>query len=127
MSDVVSPPATDAWWDVAETKAVVCARLRIADDGTDIDDDVVDGLIPIAGHLVNVYIDRVSDTTHPDYVTPYVPSVSLKLALQQVTIDLYRDPSVIGAGGAVVITEEHPVAQTLRALARPSKERWGIG
>ena len=77
MSDVAAP-ALGTWWDGDAAATHVLHRLRLTD--ADIDADRIVQLVPVAGRLVNGYLDRL--------LVP-VSEATLQQAVEQVTIDLY--------------------------------------
>ena len=124
MTDI-APPATDEWWDPVSTKAAVLHQLRLREG--DVDEDRVEALIPVAGHLINVYLDRPADSSWPVAAT-------LQPALEQVTIELYRrkDAPLSGSNdwastaGMLPFGQVDPIAQVAAELAG-QKRRWGVG
>ena len=110
MTDV-APPATDEWWDTVLTKAAVLHQLRLREG--DVDEDRVEALIPVAGQLINVYLDRPA--VSPGWPVPAHVAAGIREG---------DDPAVPrqdAPGDAT--TGVHPGHARLRG-GRPARPRW---
>ena len=114
MTDV-APPATDEWWDTVLTKAAVLHQLRLREG--DVDEDRVEALIPVAGQLINVYLDRPA--VSPGWPVP----VQLQPAIEKETIRLYD--SRLSTQDVVNYGAVDPLSETAATLAG-LKRRWGV-
>lgn len=120
-----APPDQTVWWDAAATATAVLEALRLADG--DVDADRIDTLIPVAGAIVNDYLDRAE-------ALPTPPPAPVQWALEQTVTALYRSKDA-GSGNPDDFSVEalvtryrsvDPVADVLATL-RPYKQRFGIG
>ena len=118
----VPPPDTTAWWDVDTATGDALAILRLS--GTDVDAARVRALVPVAGHLINQFLD----TPDPPMVAPADPVFQ---ALTYATVELYRQKdSPPSTGDDFGLSPGYVPAdplQPVRAMLAPYRRRWGIG
>lgn len=119
-----APPDDAAWWDAASTRDTVLHRLRL--QSGDIDDTRVSSLIPVAGWLINNYIDACDAPPGPP------PNPVLQEALIVATVNLYgKDPNTGNSNtdwAAMTVTtlaDVDPLG-TVRSMLLPFKFRFGV-
>jgi hypothetical protein len=116
---------TTEWWDVDTTKAAVLDILRLGDG--DIDEQRIVWLVPVAGQMINQWMDRPAGVQAPDWAL-----YPLQTAIETVTVSLYRDkdapPTTIDGllAGSMRPAGLDPLIE-VRAKMRGAKQRWGIG
>jgi electron transfer flavoprotein alpha/beta subunit len=118
MSDVVLPPATGTWWQLAPTLAAVLHTLRLA--GADIDVAPIEDAIETAAALIDQYVDS------PTVVT--TAPAPLQQALEQLAVELYQ-PAIarpVGAEGTTLVVADENALATVEPLLRPYRRRWGV-
>ena len=120
MTDV-APPDASVWWDVDQTTADALAILRLT--GTDVDAARIRALVPVAGQLVNQFLDA----TEPDVSMP----APVAQALTYATVELYRQkdspPATADDFGLSPGYVPADPLQPVRAMLAPYRRRWGIG
>jgi hypothetical protein len=127
VSDVtVTPPDTTAWWDVATVTTEALKILRLT--ATDVDASRITALVPVAGQLVNQFLD-VETPTPPD-VLP-APPAPVTQALVYAVVELYRQkdspPSTADDFGLSPGYVPADPLQPVRAMLAPFRRRWGVG
>ena len=115
MSDIASPPATGAWFDVAVTAAAVMHILRL--QGGDIDEARIEALVPGAANRIDVYVDRTVVLDGPP------PADHIQHALEQLVLLRYQRNRPAPAGVYLMVDDETLLLDT---LIPGERDRWGI-
>jgi hypothetical protein len=118
MSDVVLPPATGTWWQLAPTLAAVLHTLRLA--GADVDVAPIEDAIAAAAGMIDQYLDSPT-------VVATAPA-PVQHALVQLSVELYQ-PAIarpVGAEGTTIVVADENALTAVEPLLRPYRRRWGL-
>ena len=119
MSDV-PPPDPSVWWDVDETTADALAILRLS--GTDVDAARIRTLVPVAGQLINQFLDSPDPpTVMPDPVVQAHTYTVVELYRQKDSPPSSADDFGLSAG----YVSADPL-QPVRSMLAPYRRRAGV-
>lgn len=122
-SSSIAPPSAGNWYDPAQTRSNVLARLRMTE--SDVDVDRVDRSIAAAKDAIDARLDRTTPIAGPP------PAAGLQEALEVAAVAIYHRGTVtatVGAGAITLPTTGEPFdpLADVAVELEPYRERWPV-